>query len=73
MQAFLTLDVVMPAAGPLQIELFDMTGRLVISQKVTAPMGSSRYQVDVRALASGSYTLRTVQGGRQISRRLLRE
>ncbi|MFC7669406.1 T9SS type A sorting domain-containing protein [Hymenobacter humi] len=72
MQAFLTVDLVSPTAGPLQIELYDMTGRLVISQKEEAPMGSSRYQVDVRALATGHYTLRTVQGTQQITRKVLR-
>ncbi|GAC1597718.1 MAG: hypothetical protein NVS3B25_23010 [Hymenobacter sp.] len=72
MQAFLTLDLVAPTAGPLQIELYDMTGRLVIRQQQAAPMGSSRYQVDVRALATGNYTLRAVQGGQQITRKVLR-
>ncbi|ALW86557.1 hypothetical protein AUC43_16600 [Hymenobacter sedentarius] len=72
MQAYLTLDLVSPAAGPLQIELYDMTGRRVISQKEMAPMGSSRYQVDVRSLATGNYTLRAVQGGQQITRKVLR-
>ena len=72
MQAFLTLDLVSPAAGPLQIELYDMAGRRVISQKEMAPVGSSRYQVDVRALATGNYTLRAVQGGQQVTRKVLR-
>ena len=72
MQAFLTLDLVSPAAGPLQIELYDTAGRRVISQKEMAPVGSSRYQVDVRALATGNYTLRAVQGGQKITRKVLR-
>ena len=72
MQSFLTIDLVTPAAGPVQIELYDMNGRRVISQKEEAPIGSSRYQVDVHALATGNYTLRTVQGGRQITRKVLR-
>ena len=72
MQSFLTIDLVTPAAGLVQIELYDMTGRLVISQRQEAPIGSSRYQVDVRTLATGNYTLRTVQGSQQVTRRLLR-
>lgn len=73
MQAFLTLDLVSPTAGPLQIELYDMAGRLVISQQEAAPIGSSRYQLDVRALAAGYYTLRTAQGGQQLTRKVLRQ
>ncbi|WP_426061556.1 T9SS type A sorting domain-containing protein [Hymenobacter sp. B1770] len=73
MQAYLTLDLVPPVVGPLQIELYDMTGRLVISQKEVAPLGASRYQVDVRALATGRYTLRTVQGSQQLTRKVLRQ
>ena len=72
MQAFLTIDLVTPAAGRVQIELYDMTGRLVISQQQEAPIGNSRYQVDVRTLATGNYTLRTVQGSQQVTRRLIR-
>ncbi|WP_046242935.1 T9SS type A sorting domain-containing protein [Hymenobacter terrenus] len=71
MQQYLTLDLVSPDAGPLQIELYDMTGRLIISQREAAPAGSSRYQVDVRTLATGNYTLRAVQGSRQVTRKVL--
>ena len=71
MQQYLTLDLVSPNAGPLKIELYDMTGRLVISQQENAPLGSSRYQVDVRTLATGNYTLRTSQGGNQVTRKVL--
>ena len=71
MQQFLTLDLVSPNAGPLSIELYDMTGRLVIRQQEAAPVGSSRYQVDVRTLATGSYTLRATQGSFQATRKIV--
>jgi transcriptional regulator of acetoin/glycerol metabolism len=50
-----------------------MVGRLVVRQKEMAPLGASRYQVDVRSLATGNYTLRAVQGNQQITRKVLRQ
>jgi hypothetical protein len=72
MQQFLTLDLITPGAGPVEIGLYDAAGRLVLSQPATVPAGTSRYQLDVRALAMGIYTLRVRQGPREVSRKLLR-
>ncbi|WP_165370576.1 T9SS type A sorting domain-containing protein [Hymenobacter persicinus] len=72
MQDYLTLDLKTPDAGPVLLELYDVTGRPVLSQQATAPAGSSRYQLLVRELPLGVYTLRVRQGTRLLTRSLQR-
>ena len=72
MQEFLTLDLRTPSAGPVAIEFYDATGRLVLSQNTSALRGTTRYQVDVKPLAAGVYSLRVRQGTSEVRRKLLR-
>ena len=73
LQEYLTLDLTTTSTGTVQIELYDMAGRLVISRKETASAGASRFQLDVHALATGVYTLRARQGDQYITRMLKRD
>lgn len=72
MQEFLTLDLSTPSAGPVAIEFYDATGRLVLSQKNSALSGTTRYQMDVKPLAAGIYSLRVRQGANEMRQKLLR-
>ncbi|GAA3972588.1 hypothetical protein GCM10022407_18000 [Hymenobacter antarcticus] len=72
MQEFLTLDLSTPSAGPVAIEFYDATGRLVLSQNSSALSGTTRYQMDVKSLASGIYSLRVRQGANEVRRKLQR-
>jgi len=73
LQEFLTLDLTTTDPGLVQIDLYDMTGRLVISRKENVMAGSSRFQLDVHALATGVYTLRAHQGNQYFTRMLKRD
>ena len=72
MQEFLTIDLSTPSAGPVAIEFYDATGRLVLSQNAAALSGITRYQMDVKPLAAGIYSLRVRQGKNEVRRKLLR-
>ena len=72
MQEFLTLDLSTPSAGPVAIEFYDAAGRLVLSQSSSALSGTTRYQMDVKPLAAGMYSLRVRQGASEVRRKLLR-
>ena len=50
-----------------------MAGRLMISRKENVVAGSSRFQLDVHALATGVYTLRAHQGNQYFTRMLKRD
>ncbi|WP_210514818.1 T9SS type A sorting domain-containing protein [Hymenobacter terricola] len=73
LQEYLTLDLVTTETGLVQIELYDIAGRLMISRKETVSAGASRFQLDVRDLASGVYSLRARQGDRYFTRMLKRD
>ena len=72
MQEFLTLDLSTPNTGAVEIEFYDATGRLVLSQKASAQGGNTRYQLDVKPLAAGIYSLRVRQGKNEVRKKLLR-
>ena len=73
LQEYLTLDLVTTGTGPVQIDLYDLAGRRMISRQESAAAGASRFQIDVRALATGVYTLRASQGDQHITRILKRD
>ena len=73
LQEFLTLDLMTSGTGAVQVELYDMAGRLMVSRQETVAAGASRFQLDVRALATGVYTLRARQGDQYFTRMLKRD
>ena len=73
LQEFLTLDLMTSGTGAVQLELYDMAGRLMVSRQETVAAGASRFQLDVRALATGVYTLRARQGDQYFTRMLKRD
>ena len=61
-------------AGQVRLELFDVLGRPVRRQMLTAPVGPLRQTVDLRGLAAGAYVLRlTPPTGPALSRQVLRD
>ncbi|GAB3860075.1 hypothetical protein GCM10028822_37650 [Hymenobacter terrigena] len=73
LQEYLTLDLMTSGKGPVQIDLYDMAGRVLIHREEAAAAGASRFQLDVRALASGVYTLQARQGDQHVTRLLKRD
>ena len=73
LQEYLTLDLMTSGTGPVQIELYDMAGRVLIRREEAATAGASRFQLDVRALVSGVYTLQARQGDQRVTRLLKRD
>lgn len=73
LQEYLTLDLTTAGTGPVQLDLYDMAGRVLIHREETATAGASRFQLDVRALASGVYTLQARQGDQRVTRLLKRD
>ncbi len=73
LQEFLTLDLMTSGKGAVQIERYDMAGRLMVSRQETVAAGASRFQIDVRTLATGVYTLRARQSDQYFTRMLKRD
>ncbi len=52
------LEVVLPEAGPLTLNVYDLAGRLVVRQQLDwAPAGSSTRRLDLSGHASGLYVV----------------
>jgi hypothetical protein len=61
----LNLNFYATKAQYLNVQLVDLSGRVVISDVFTASSGANRFEVETRDLASGSYILRvTEQNGK---------
>jgi hypothetical protein len=57
----LNLNFYATKAQYLNVQLVDLSGRVVISNVFTASSGSNRFEVETRDLASGSYILRVAE------------
>jgi hypothetical protein len=55
------------------IEVFDLTGRLVNKKQIVISEGNINYQVDVRNLQSGNYTLRILIGDEILTGKFIRQ
>jgi len=67
---YLTCLLAMPEAGPVELMLYDISGRLVLVQQLEATEPTELEAIlDVSGLASGVYTLRASSGGREVSAR----
>jgi hypothetical protein len=62
--ATLRLEYALPFAEPARLDLFDVTGRRVLSRNLSAVSGAQRLDVDVTALRSGVFAVRVLQAGR---------
>ncbi len=66
----LTCLLALPEAGPVELTLYDISGRLVLERRFEATEPTEMEAViDVSNLASGVYTLRANQGGLEASAR----
>ncbi len=66
--------ILVPNASPVRLDLFDVTGRHILSRREPIPVpGEHRVAIRPdRSLASGVYLLRLEQDGRTASRKILR-
>ena len=70
----LTLRLAQPRAEPVQIELFDIRGRLILTAEIEEPQpGTWTWVLDGRVLAQGVYVLRaTTASGSTFTNRITR-
>ncbi|MCC6727159.1 MAG: M4 family metallopeptidase [Saprospiraceae bacterium] len=54
----LNLDFSMKQTGDAQVQVYDLMGRLVFSEKINAGIGENRHRISTEGLASGQYLLR---------------
>ncbi|MEO5946591.1 MAG: T9SS type A sorting domain-containing protein, partial [Chitinophagaceae bacterium] len=69
-----TLEISRPmslTATPTQIELFDMTGRILKTKTLLNASGNSWEEIDLNGLNAGSYVIRVRYGQELVSKRLL--
>ena len=67
---YLTCLLALPEAGPVELSLYDLSGRLVLKQQLEATEPTElEATLDVSGLASGVYTLRANQDGAEVSAR----
>ncbi len=70
----LRVGVTTTTAGPVTLDLFDMTGRRVLHQTAELPIGVTRVAIDgAAALPVGAYSLRVQQGTAATMLRVIRE
>lgn len=67
------VEIALPSAKPARIELFDVSGRRILAQRVgSTGVGEHRVALrPARRLASGVYLVRLVQGSRSASAKLI--
>lgn len=68
-----TIGIEAPSTGVATVQVSDMSGRLVLNQRVTVSVGMNRLSLDAQDLAPGSYTVRCETGGTRHTARLVRE
>lgn len=69
-----TLEISRPmtlTATPTQIELFDMTGRILKTKTLLNASGNSWEEIDLNGLSVGTYVIRVRYGQELVSKRLL--
>ena len=58
------ITYVVPSSGPVEVQIQDMTGAVVIRQKYTATRGDNVFMLaDLNGLAKGTYVVRVIQAG----------
>jgi hypothetical protein len=61
----------MPQAGSVSLGLYDISGRLVLSQRMDLPTGEQEIALEVGNLAKGIYTVRASAGGESAIKRIV--
>ncbi len=69
--SLLTCRLTMPQAGSVSLGLYDISGRLVLSQRMELASGEQETVLEVGNLAKGIYTVRASSGGESVTRRIV--
>jgi len=69
--AGLVIHYVLPASRPARLELFDVSGRRVLSRDVVAVEGEGSLSLETGALRPGVFQVRLVQDGRIVKGRVV--
>jgi hypothetical protein len=64
-QGQLTLDITTEKAMDLNIQIYDLTGRVVLSENAQAHIGNNQIRINASQLASGTYVLQAKSQGKQ--------
>jgi bacillolysin len=54
----LNLDFSTKKAGDVQVQVFDLMGRLVLAEKISSVVGENRHHINTEGLVSGQYLVR---------------
>ena len=69
----LKIEINVPSDGQMEINLFDMYGKIVSKKSLQAPKGNSKVDMDdISKLASGMYILRVQFNGELIQNKLFK-
>jgi len=66
-QGILNVKVMTTAAERTAIDIYDITGRIMITKIVNLSTGDQNIQLDMSGLQKGSYTLKFMLGGKTTS------
>ncbi len=69
----LNLDFTTKKSGDVQVQIFDLLGRLVWSEKFNASAGKNHYQIGTERMASGQYFVRMSMAEGQVALKFLKE
>ncbi len=69
--SLLTCRLTMPQAGAVSLGLYDISGRLVLSQRMELAGGEQETALEVGNLARGIYTVRASSGGESVTKRIM--
>ena len=69
--SLLTCRLTMPQAGSVTLGLYDMSGRLVLSQRLELASGEQEAALEVGNLARGIYTVRATSSGVSVTKRIV--
>ncbi|MGZ5134924.1 MAG: T9SS type A sorting domain-containing protein, partial [Flavitalea sp.] len=69
----LSMNITMIQSGQVTIELTDMIGNTIVSNKKVVHAGSNSIQIDTQSLASGVYTLKLYNKDKTVTRRVIKK
>ncbi len=70
-EKFLTVQYKSDSGKTAYVELFDLTAKQVLFQKIQTKNGNNEFQLDLGHLPAGLYLFRIMESGKQITRKII--
>ena len=67
------LNFTLTASSPLSIQLFDLSGKLILSKEYTLPEGEQQISLNLTSLEPGIYFIKTRDKGRIWAQKLIKQ